>query len=251
MPNRFRSHLSFANVVSMLALFFALGVGAYAANTVGSSDVIDDSLLSVDVKGKLGNSTTAAENGSLTGADISGQVANPAVGQPFVEGSLTGADVKDNSLTGADVNESTLASVPNAANGAKKIDFDHANTDTAFTAVLTLGELSLQAKCFAKDPGSAYVQVDALSSTDADLDYSYEVGDNDATPSPTAKGASILAGGGATVLTLAANKPDFERAEGQLVYRNATRVISVAFHAKADTVTQRCQVRGTAVQASS
>jgi hypothetical protein len=235
----------------MLALFFALGVGAYAANTVGSSDVIDDSLLSVDVKGKLGNSTTAAENGTLTGADISGQPANAAVGQPFVEGSLTGADVKDNSLTSADVNESTLASVPSAANGAKKIDFDHPTTDTSFSTALGLSELTLQAKCFAKDPGSAYVQVDVLSSTDADLDYSYELGDNDATPAPTARGTSIVAGGGATLLVLTANKPDFERAEGQLVYRNSSRVISVAFHAKADTTTQRCQLRGTAVQASS
>jgi hypothetical protein len=251
MRHKLLSHLTFANVVSMLALFFALGVGAYAANTVGSSDVIDDSLLSVDVKGKTGNSTTAAENGALTGVDISGQAANPAVGQPFVEGSLTGADVKDNSLTGADVNESTLASVPSAANGARKIDFDHPNTDTTPTVVLALGELNLQAHCFAKAAGSAYVQVDVLSSLDADLDYAYELGDNDATPSPVARGASILAGGGAPLLTLVANKPDFERAEGQLVYRNSSRVISIAFHAKADTTTQRCQVRGTALQAAS
>lgn len=50
MRHRLRPHLSFANVVSAIALFASLGGIAYAANTVGSSDVIDDSLLSADLK---------------------------------------------------------------------------------------------------------------------------------------------------------------------------------------------------------
>jgi hypothetical protein len=106
---KLRSHLR-QNVVGYIALFVALGgTGAYASHlVVNSSDVVNESLLSQDVKGKVGTATTAAVNGTLTGADISGQPARPSVGQPFVEGSLTGADIKNGSLAGADLGPSAL-----------------------------------------------------------------------------------------------------------------------------------------------
>jgi hypothetical protein len=82
MVTRFRKHLTYANVVATLALFVALAGGtAYAANTVGSSDVIDNSLQSADLK-----------DGSA----------------------VSGADVIDNSVTGGDIDESKLGRVPNA-----------------------------------------------------------------------------------------------------------------------------------------
>jgi hypothetical protein len=67
-------------VVALISLFIALGGVAWAANTIGSSDVIDESLQSVDLK----------------------------------NGEVRGADVQDNSLTGADIAESLLGKVPNA-----------------------------------------------------------------------------------------------------------------------------------------
>ena len=112
MPQKLRSRLTFANVVSMLALFVALATGgAYAANTIGSSDVIDDSLLSQDIKGKNGTATTVAENGTLTTADISGQPSNRRIGQRFIDGSLTTYDIKDGTLTAGDFNASTLGTL--------------------------------------------------------------------------------------------------------------------------------------------
>jgi hypothetical protein len=109
---------SHATIVAYLALFVALGgTGAWATHEViNSSDVVDESLRGVDIRGKDGTSTTAGVNGALTGADISGQPAIAAVGQPFVQGSLTTSDIKDNSLIGADVNEGTLAGL-DAADG--------------------------------------------------------------------------------------------------------------------------------------
>src|SRR5947207_13614898 len=67
---RFRPRLTFANVISVIALFVALGGGAYAAfhlprNSVRSRNIVN--------------------------------------------GQVKSADVKDNSLTGADINESKLA----------------------------------------------------------------------------------------------------------------------------------------------
>ena len=64
-----------------LALFLVLAGGtAYAANEWTSANIVDESLLIVDIK----------------------------------NGSLLGADVKDGSIGGADVNEASLGKVPDA-----------------------------------------------------------------------------------------------------------------------------------------
>jgi hypothetical protein len=46
---RIGRHLSYANVTATLALFVALGGGAYAVNKVGSSDIRNGSIRSIDV----------------------------------------------------------------------------------------------------------------------------------------------------------------------------------------------------------
>jgi hypothetical protein len=109
---KLRSHIRH-NVVGYIALFVALGgTGAYASHlVVNSSDVVNESLLSQDVKGQVGSDTTAAVNGTLTGADISGQPSNRRVGQKFIDGSLTTSDIKDGSLTANDINPATLGTL--------------------------------------------------------------------------------------------------------------------------------------------
>jgi hypothetical protein len=80
------------NAVAWLALFVALGgTGAYAANTIRSSDIVDNEVNSADVKDQ-----------SLNTFDVH---------------SFIGEDVIDNTLTGADINESTLATVPSSVLG--------------------------------------------------------------------------------------------------------------------------------------
>ena len=56
---RVRSHLTYANVVSSLCLFILLGGSAYAAATIGSAQIKNNSIQGKDVK-----------NGSLTKADL-------------------------------------------------------------------------------------------------------------------------------------------------------------------------------------
>jgi hypothetical protein len=126
---RLRSHLTFANVTSALALFVALATGgAYASHlVVNGSDVVDESLSGADVRGRAGTSTAAAANGSLTTHDIAGQQPNAANGTPFIDGtlsqwdvrngSLVGGDLADNTVRGADVDESSLGQVPSALLG--------------------------------------------------------------------------------------------------------------------------------------
>jgi hypothetical protein len=136
--------------------------------------VVDESLTGVDIKGKNGTSTTASVNGTLTGADISGQAANPSVGQPFVDGSLTTADTKNNTLTGADINESTLATVPSAdkVDGLDAAELDYRSTvaDETFDPVLSIGGLVLKARCHAVGAGFTVAEMRASTlSNDADI----------------------------------------------------------------------------------
>jgi hypothetical protein len=134
---------SHATVVAYLALFIALATGgAYASHlVVNSSDVVNESLLSQDVKGKGGTATTAAVNGTLTGADISGQPAKPSVGQPFVQGSLTAADVKDKSLIGADLAPSALP-MGRAATRLSACDPETANFEDCGSVTVNLTRTS-------------------------------------------------------------------------------------------------------------
>jgi hypothetical protein len=94
---RLRPKLTFANVISCLALFVALGSGAVAASHLGKN--------SVGPKQLKKNAVTTAK------------IKNEAI---------TGAKVKKGSLTGTQINLSTLGTVPEAA---------HANSaDHAITA---------------------------------------------------------------------------------------------------------------------
>src|SRR4051794_24777474 len=128
MFSRIRPKLNHSTVVAYLALFVALGGTAYAVNNFTGADIQDESLTGHDVKGADGSQTVKGTNGSLTGADISGQKAIPAVGQAAVNGSLNtydiqdgglrGVDVQADTLTGTQINESTLGTVPSALNAA-------------------------------------------------------------------------------------------------------------------------------------
>jgi hypothetical protein len=90
----FRSRLTFANVVSVTALFVALSGGAYALSIPRNS---------VGAKQLKKNAVTASK--IKKNAVTSSKVRNR---------SLTGTDVRDDSLTGGDLIESTIARVPSA-----------------------------------------------------------------------------------------------------------------------------------------
>ena len=80
------------NAIAFMALFVALGgTGAYAANTIGSADVIDNSLLSQDVK-----------DGEIKAADIG---VNQVLGTRIVDGTVKAADLADNGVTSTDLTD--------------------------------------------------------------------------------------------------------------------------------------------------
>jgi hypothetical protein len=110
-----RSRLSYANVVSTLALVLVLGGGsAYAANTIGSRDIIDGSIKSADLKdGKIKSVDIGADQ--VTGALIEpGAVLGPDLGSNAVDGSkvldgtITTADLAGDAVTSAKVTDNSI-----------------------------------------------------------------------------------------------------------------------------------------------
>jgi hypothetical protein len=73
MHQRIRTHLTYANVISTLALLLVLTGGvAYAANTVLSSDIVNNQVYSADVR----NDTLTG--GGLTAADLRAASVGPS-----------------------------------------------------------------------------------------------------------------------------------------------------------------------------
>jgi uncharacterized protein YjbI with pentapeptide repeats len=107
--------------IGLLALFVALGGSAYAAATINSQKVVDNSLTGADVKGRNASRGKPFTQGTLTGQDVRGSAAAP--GRPAVDGSLTGADIGDKSLGGADLGDQSIggAQIADGSIGGGKI----------------------------------------------------------------------------------------------------------------------------------
>ncbi|HEY2716948.1 MAG TPA: hypothetical protein VGI73_12085 [Solirubrobacterales bacterium] len=111
MRSLLRQRLTYANVMSSLAVFLVLGgATAFAASKIGSSDL-------------------------KAGAVKTNKIAKEAVTTAKVRNNaINGAKVRDGSLTGADVNAATLGTVPKATeatsaqSAAKATSAQNANT---------------------------------------------------------------------------------------------------------------------------
>ena len=113
MRNTLKRHLNYANLMASIAVFLALGGGAYAMTIPTGS---------VGAKQLKKNAVAAAK---------------------IKTGAVSGAKVKDDSLTGADVVESSLGTVPaaNSANSAKTAE--SANTANSANSASTAGSAAI------------------------------------------------------------------------------------------------------------
>jgi hypothetical protein len=133
-----RKRLTFANIVSCMALFVALGGAAYAAGKLGKNSV----------------GTKQIKNQAVTAAKIK-------------NGTITGAQVANGSLTGTQINLSTLGAVPNAtkattatnastAENAQTLDGQSAEQLTSATKLRCPTGMQLSAGvCFEESPQAA------------------------------------------------------------------------------------------------
>src|SRR3954471_10386826 len=98
MARRTRRPLRFANVCSLLALRIAVGTGgAYAANTIGSDDIIDESIQSVDIK-----------NGEVKTADLA---VNAVTANRIVNGDVGIADLGANAVDSSKILDASIGNI--------------------------------------------------------------------------------------------------------------------------------------------
>jgi hypothetical protein len=100
MLDRMRSALTYANVMSTIAVFGVLGGGAYAAAQIGANDIQRNAIRSKHIKRNQVGRKHLKRNAVSTA-----KLAN---------GAVTGPKVADGAVTGPKVDESTLGIVPNA-----------------------------------------------------------------------------------------------------------------------------------------
>ena len=120
MLERITKHVTYANIVSTLALVVALGTGtAYAANTIGSSDIIDGAVKTADLAngavtsakirdanvGAADLATGAVTSSKIRDANVGAvDLAANAVSSPTIlDGTITAADIADGGVTGTDI----------------------------------------------------------------------------------------------------------------------------------------------------
>ncbi len=143
MRRRLRSHLTYANVISTLALFLVVTSGiAYAANTVFSSDIVDGEVKGVDIGNNQVRSADVRDDsltgGGLQSADLApnsvglGELDPAAFAAPDIaptsgsgafeiadnavqsfeisDGAIRGADVANNSLGASQIADASVRS---------------------------------------------------------------------------------------------------------------------------------------------
>jgi hypothetical protein len=152
--------LTYANVVSSIAVFLVLGGGAaFAAshlgkNSVGSKQLKKNSVTTAKIKK---NAVTEAKlkDQSVTGTKVKDQ-------------SLTGAKVQDQSLTGADIKLSTLGTVPSAAsaNGLVGRTPFSVFTGPGLTTLVTVGPFTIRGSCLINQGGNDIAELQLLTSVD-------------------------------------------------------------------------------------
>ncbi|HEV7770578.1 MAG TPA: hypothetical protein VGO66_07960 [Solirubrobacterales bacterium] len=161
MLKRIRSGLTYANVMSTLAVFLILGgATAFAANqlaknSVGSKQLKKNAVTMAKIKNNAVNSAKVAD-ASLTGTDVA-------------DGSLTGADVKDGSLAGVDLTDGSVALADlaaNSVNGSKVVNGSIGKDDVAAGTFLG-GKVTTQfAVAAAEVPDGTSVSVDVFCPAD-------------------------------------------------------------------------------------
>jgi hypothetical protein len=129
MPQGFRSHLTYANVMATLAVFLVLSGGTAVAlngsNTVFSDDIVDNEVRSTDVR----NDTLSG--GGLAAPDLrassvgTSEVATDSLGAADLAMNSVGSlEVGEDSLQGNDVVEASFDTVPSAASAGTASNAD-------------------------------------------------------------------------------------------------------------------------------
>lgn len=133
-----RRKLTYANVMSTIAVFLLLGGATalaatkLAKNSVGSNQIKKNAITTAKIK-----------NNAVTEAKIN---SNAISGAKIANAAVTGVKVANGSLTGANINLSTLGTVPSAttANSASSANSVNGQTPSKIFKILTPGQSNVQ-----------------------------------------------------------------------------------------------------------
>jgi hypothetical protein len=107
-----RKRLTYANVMSSLAVFLVLGgASAYAANRIGSHRIKGNSITTGKIR-REAVSTAKIKNAAVKTNKLATEAVTSA---KLDDGAVTTAKIADDAVTGDKVKESSLAEVPKAA----------------------------------------------------------------------------------------------------------------------------------------
>lgn len=153
---RMKRHLSYANVMSTIAVFFAIsGATAFAAtqiakNSVGSKQLKKNAVTSVKIK-KNAVTNAKIKKSAVTNAKIK-------------NGAVTGVKIKNGTISGSKINLPTLGAVPLASGLAglhragwvrvaatSGADYDSARIAAPEVPLTTVGPFTAYGKCFTFD----------------------------------------------------------------------------------------------------
>ena len=222
-----RTHLTYANVMATLAVFGVLAGTAWAigANTVGTRQLKPKAVRTSDL---APNAVTSpkVKNGSLRRGDFAaGQIPAGATGPTGPQG-------------------------PQGIQGptALRLDYDMTELDNIFRTIGIQDDLTIKARC-RQVSAQAELQIQLRSGVPAEYNY-FLSEDQGVTPELINNGGSISANTDTLVFGLLSGSGGFRRAEGQIIYRNATRTTSIQLHAIADDLSDTCRIHGIAVPAS-
>ncbi len=232
MRQRLRSHVSFANVVSLVALFVALGGTAAAAVIITDNSQVAPNTIS-------GHKPPSGKHANIIG------------------GSLNGQDVASNSLGSRVIAEPTLTG------NAHKLIF-HAATGPIPTEIATVGPYAIKAACEEPSPAhwaltlyvngpagtASYTYLDGVNGTRIDdPNGGFRSGTR---PIPADQDEPIF---GIFADTSYQNPPNgnFHHAAGTVMLRSGSVLVQVDFDVVVDATDQGpngCHLLGTATRAT-
>ena len=227
-----RKRITYANVMSSIAVFLVLGGGAaYAAKKIGSNEIKGNSITTGKIKKEAVSASKIKKN------------------------SVTTAKIANGAVTGAKLNLGTVGAVPNAvhattadtANNANAVNGMHigrinfiAGANTPNTTVFSANGLTLSALCDGSN------QLNFTGTTSVNNSEIFESGNFNSTYNGSFDGNFNIG----DTEQIGANIGDFsqEEVQGQLVYSTPSgAVVTAQFYLEDSGIFgQECAVEGTA-----
>ncbi|HEY6730089.1 MAG TPA: hypothetical protein VI039_03595 [Solirubrobacterales bacterium] len=138
---KLRSHLTYANVMSSLAVFLLLGgAGAIAAKKtqkIGTTQIKASAVTTAKIKNAAVDNSKLRDGSVSTGKLVGSSVTN----DKLAEGSVSTGKLAGDAVTGDKVNEATLSEVPSAAS-SNPAAFAHVQSNGVVDAANSKGVTS-------------------------------------------------------------------------------------------------------------